>query len=341
MDANLSGGAQTHGGRQFFQSSGGRWAGERLLAAMAAGRKIGPGELRTLDTLPRDSWKAFDETAVREGMIRAPIVADLIEAKLTTPIANAMGKTMFEYDKVTDMEAAVVSLDGLARSDNDRVTFEPGNVPLPITHKDFNIGLRTLAASRESGEPLDTLQAAVSGGKVGEQIANMVINGGPTFGAATIYGLRTAPARNTGGFGTNGNWVQAAKTGENIYTDVSTMAAALRADRFYGPYWLRLPSAYAEVIGNDYKANSDRTIRERLLQIEGVEKISTDDQMPANNVVLFQATRDVVALANGEGVQTIQWDIYGGMAVAFKVFAIQVPIVRSTEAGRSGIYHMS
>lgn len=337
-------GARVHSANEFMRSgdSGGRWAGERLLAAIQAGRRLTPAELRTNATLPTDAWIAFDDVAIREGTIRSPLFAEVTAAGLTIPIPNALGKTMFQWDKVTDMEGASVSLDGLARTDNDRVEFEVGNVPLPITHKDFNIGLRTLSASRESGEPLDTLQAGIAGRLVGEALGGMLINGhAKKFGGASIYGLLTEPNRDGGNFGTNGNWSQyPTKTGDNILQDTKTAVAALRANRFPGPYWLVGPSAYADIVDNDYKANGDQTIAERMLKIDGLQRLIWDDQMPADNVVVFQATRDVVAIGNGEGIQTIQWDLYGGMAVAFKIFAIQVPIVRSTESGRSGIYHI-
>lgn len=335
---NVHGGARVESGRSVLKS--GRWAGERLLAAFQAGRPINPSELRTLATLPRDAWIAYDTAVVREGVIRAPVVADLIAAGLTIPIANAMGKTMFQYDDVSDMDPAVVSLDGRARSDNDAVEFGEGNVPLPITHKDFNIPLRKLEASRSAGQPLDTTQAEVASRLVMEKIEDMIFNGGPTFGGATIFGLLNHPDRNPGGFGTNGNWSQAAKTGADIFADVQGAITALRADRFYGPFWAYVPAAYGAVIDGDYKANSDRTIRERLLQIEGLTKITVADQMPADTVVIFQASRDVIALADGEQVQTVQWEIEA-MEIGMKVFAIQVPIIRSTQANRSGIYHMS
>ena len=37
----------------------------------------------------------------------------------------------------------------------------------------------------------------------------------------------------------------------------------------------------------------------------------------------------------------MQWDLYGGMAVAFKAMMIKVPLIRSTQANRSGVFHMA
>lgn len=338
---NYSPAAVERGG-VFFQAASGRWAGERMLRAMTAGRPLSPAELRSCDTLRKDEWKEIDSAVVEEAGLRLQGVADLIAAGLTRPIANAMGKTILEYPGIGDMDDAIVSMDGLARSDNDRVEFTNRSIPLPITHKDFNIGIRTLSASRNgSGEPLDTTQIRISSRKVSEMLERMLYRGGGTFAGAPIYGYTTHPNRNTGAFGTNGNWLQAAKTGANMLADVQTMKAALIADGFPGPYWLYLPGGYSTIMDNDYITSYPGSIRTRLLQVEGVTKISFTDQLAANNVVMVQATSDVVQWGLGEEVQPVQWDIYGGMAVAFKVFAIQVPILRTTQSGKSGIFHMS
>lgn len=336
-------GATIQGGASFMRAAAatGRWATERMLAALAEGRPIRASELRTLDTLRKDEWKAFDEALIEEATIRLRGVGDLLAAGLRIPVPNAMGKTLFEYEKVTDMEAAVMSLDGLARGDGDRQTFSLSQIPLPITHKDFNISLRTLEASRSRGESLDTTQVRTAGRLVAEMLEYTLFNGGPTFGAAPIYGYTNHPNRNTGTWVANGNWSGGSKTGENMLDDVLKMKLGLEADRFYGPYWLYLPSAYSTEIDEDFKAASDKTIRQRLLEVDGLERITVVDQMPANNIIMVQATRDVVVIVDGEALQTIQWDIYGGMAVAFKAFAIQVPLIRADAQGRCGVYHMS
>ena len=336
--------ARVDGGASFMRqaAASGRWAAERLRDAAMAGRKLTLAELRTCDTLRKDEWKAFDEALIAEGVIRIPTVGLLLSRGLNIPINNALGKTIFEYEKITDMEAAVVSLDGLARGDGDRQEFSLTSIPLPIIHKDFNISIRTLAASRERGESLDTTQAGTAGRLVTEELENMLINGGPQFGSATIPGLTTESNRNTGAHGTNGVWSDyPTKTGANMIADILTMKTALHSDRFYGPYGLVLPGNYDTVIDNDFKSESDDTIRDRILRIDGLDAIVVADQMTDSEMVMFQMTRDVAAILDGETLQTVQWDLHGGMAVAFKAMMIQVPLVRSTQADRSGIFHMS
>ena len=334
--------ASLSGGRAFLSSGSGRWAGEQLMRALKTRGTFAPADLRTLDTLRRDEWIAFDETLIEEATLRLRAVGAVIAAGLTVPVTGAMGKTIYQYEKMSEMNDAEISLDGRSRTEDDAATFSLSSLPLPITHKDFGINLRTLLASRSRGESLDTTQARVAGRKVAEKIESTFFLGGPTFGGNAVTGLLTQADRNTAAHGTNGLWSSyPTKTGANMLADVLTMMTALEGDRYYGPYILFLPRNYGVVIENDFKADSDKTIRQRLAEIDGIRSIVVCDQLTASNMVLAQASVDVMAVIDGEPVQTIQWDIEGGMEVRFKAMAIQVPLIRSDNSGRSGVFHMS
>ncbi len=325
---------------QQIMGGGGRWAGEQFLKALQEGKGLSPAALRTLDTLRKDEWIHLDEALIQEGTIRLQGVADLLGAGLTLPVGNAMGKTVFQYEKVTDMEPAITSLDGNVRGENDRQEFTLANLPLPITHKDFFLNLRTLMASRENGESLDTTQVRTAGRLCVEEQERMLFQGGRNWGGNTIFGYTTHPDRNLTTFVTNGDWGQVAKTGADMLADVIVMLTAAQADRYYGPYWLYVPADAAPNLSKDFKAESDKTIRQRLMEVEQVSAIRTVDQLPSGNVVMVQATIDVVAMVNGIPLQTIQWDINGGFTINFKAFQIQVPLIRSDADGRSGVIHM-
>lgn len=334
--------AKTEGGKAFWGGSSGRWAGEQLLKVLEAGGEISPAALRTLTTLRRDEWIAFDEALVEEGVIRLKGVADLLAAGLTIPVANAMGKTVFQYEQVTDMNPAQVSLDGASRTENDRQEFDIENLPLPITHKDFFINLRTLTASRNRGESLDTTQVRTAGRLVSEELERMLFQGGKTFGGNTIYGYMNHPNRNPVNFeAVGGAWANAAKTGAQIIADVLTMIAAAETDRYYGPYWLYVPRNSSVKLEEDFKANSDKTIRQRIMEIDGIRAVQTVDQLTASNIILVQATVDVTAMVEGIPLQTVQWDVQGGFVINFKAFQISVPLIRADAQGRSGVVHMT
>lgn len=332
--------AVVNDGRTFLKSAG-RWATEQLVKSLKAGKGLTINALRTADTLLKDEWIAYDTAVVEEGKIRLRGIADLVSQGLTQTIPNGLGKTLFQYETITDMEDAIVSMTGVVRSENDRPDMGIAGVPLPITHKDFNIDLRHLEASRQRGEGLDVTSARIAGRKCSEKAEEMLFIGGPKFAGFSIYGYTTHPSRNTTGFGTNGNWAAAAKTGADILADVQSMLAIAAGDRFYGPFVLYVDGTSKLNLTDDFKTTGDKSTRERLLELDEIVDIRSSDKLPANNVVLVQMSPEVVTLLIGEELQTVQWDLSGGFEVAFKALQIMVPLLRADPAGRSGIVHMS
>lgn len=331
--------------KALFGGATGRWATGMLKAALAEGRSLNAAALRTLDTLRKEDWEFFDDALVREGTIRLVGVGDLMGAGLVKNVPNALGKMVFGYEKVTDMDPATTSLDGLSRTPNDRLEFDLSQIPLPITHKDFFINLRALSASKESGQSLDTTQVAAAGRVVTEQLEKMLFQGGPTFGQLPIYGYMTHPDRiQTVSFDGSKHWGDPTKTGPSYLADLQAGKAALHANRMFGPYWVYVPADAGVYLDNDYVptggTNSTGTIRQRLAAVEGIRGIRVADQLPSGNVIIVQATEDVTCWVNGETLQTVQWDEYGGFEINFKAFAIGVPLIRSDIQGRSGVCHI-
>lgn len=323
----------------------GEWATQKYFEAIRAGKAFTPAALRDLDTLRHEEWKFFDEALVEEALIQLKGVADLRAAGLVRPVANSLGKTVFAYEKATFMDVAEVSLFGETATDNDKVEFQLNNLPLPMIHKDFFIPLRTLEASRNQNEPLDTTQVRTAGRVIAEMEEQLLFQGGPTFGGLPIYGYTNFPQRHHAGYGTGGDWTvanQGTKTGVQILDDLLTMIQALQADRFYGPYFLYVSRDSGPTLENDYNPTfSTKTIRERLEQVDGVQKVQVVDKLPNATVVLVNATMDTACWVQGESLQTVQWDSAGGMKLHFKAFEIGVPLLRSDIQGRCGLFHMA
>ncbi len=97
-------------------------------------------------------------------------------------------------------------------------------------------------------------------------------------------------------------------------------------------------------IENDYATTGgvviNKTIRERIESVQQIAGIHIADQLPTGNVLFVQMTMDNTCWVQGETLQTVQWDEYGGFQINFKAFQIAVPLIRSDAQGRSGIYHM-
>jgi len=294
-------------------------------------------------TLRRDEWKQLDEAVQMVSRERVTGIQSLRERGLVKTLTNGMGTTVFEYHEMTDSLEAAISMDGVNRGKNDRPGFTPKYMPLPIIHVDYQINARVLAASRNMGNALDTSQAEQAARRVIEKLEDLLFTDTTySFGGGVIYSYLSHPDRNPQTLSVN--WDAEAKTGKDIVDEVLAMKQKAIADRHYGPFELYVPTGYDTVLDKDYRDDArtySYTIRERILKIDGIDKIKVIDRMPANNVVLVQMTSDTVRLVDAMAIQNVQWGSEGNMTTNFKVMTIQVPQVRSDAAGRCGIVHLA
>lgn len=296
-------------------------------------------QVNTNGVLRRDEWKALDEAVLKISETRLVGIQDLISRNLTYNLGNAMGTTVLESHDSSDALEAEMTMDGVTRAKGDRPEFGTTYLPIPIIHADYEINSRVLAASRNMGNPLDTMLAERAARKVSEKLEAMLFtNVTYAFGGGTIYSYLNHPNRNTVSLGTA--WTS--ETGANIITKVLALKQASITDLHYGPWVLYIPTAYETVMDKDYDATTPgTTIRERILKIEGIQAVKVIDTLTAGNVLLVQMTSDVVRLVRGMGIQNVQWQTEGNFVNKYKVMTIQVPQIRSDQDGKSGIVHAS
>jgi len=297
--------------------------------------------LRTNAALRQDEWKVLDTAIITQAQNRLVVVKDVLSRGLTFNLANGLGTTILESENIGDMNAAQVSMDGVTRGQSDTVNYEVVGLPLPLIHKDYQIPIRKLNASRNRGEALDTTQAGLSSRKVADIAEDMLLNGySMTYGGYVIYGYTNHPNRNTVTLSVD--WDASAKTGKQIVDDILGMKQALIADKFFGPFALYVPTAYETRLDEDYSdAKGSNTVRERILAIKGIASVEVVDHMTANNVILVQMTEDVVREVIGLPLTNVEWESQGGMIFKFKVMEIMVPQIRADQAGNCGIAHLA
>lgn len=305
-------------------------------------------------TLRRDEWKALDDAVMRISTIRLTGINDLISRGLTFQLGNAMGTTVLEWHDIGDTLEAELSMDGLTRAKSDRVNYQHNYLPIPIIHADYQINNRALTVSRNMGNGLDVTMAEFAAQKVAMKLESMLFTDSKySYGEKdsrkqnTIYSFLNHPDRNQASL--SKAWDDPTKTPKEILTDVQNMMKQAAFAHKFGPYVLYIPAAYKFVLDEDYAfANTGTivggttlTIRERIMKLEGVSAIITVDMLPKDNVVMVQATPDVVRIVQGLPLQNVQWSVEGGFVHNFKVLTIQVPQIRSDQAGQSGIVHLA
>lgn len=292
-------------------------------------------------TLRKDDWKHLDDAIIKVSQPRLKAVGDLRAAGLTYTIPNGMGKTVLETETMSDINDASVSMDGLRPNANDRPVFELTNLPLPIIHKDFSFSARQVQASRNGGSPLDTTMAELAARKVAEEAEKLLLGVSAVanlynFGGGILYGYTNFISRMTR---TITSPVAAGWTGATLLADVLAMRTQSQNAFHYGPWVLYVAPAWDQYIDNDFKAASDKTIRNRIKECEGINDIRTLDYLTGFDMLLVQMTSDVVREVIAMDMTTLQWDTIGGLMLNFKVMAILVPQLRADQNGNTGIVH--
>ena len=298
-------------------------------------------------TLRKDEWIHLDTVVTQVARERLDFVQDLISMGLTFNLPNAMGHTVLQYQNQSDVSDATVSMDGINKGDADRPAYDLTSMPIPIIHKDFYFSAREIATSRNSGTPLDTSMAELCSRKVSETAEKLHLGtyGTYKFGGGNVYGLRNFPNRITT---TYSDWTATSKTAEQRFDDILTFLNTMRNNYQYGPYGIYVGGNLEQYLDEDYKANSDLTLRERILKI-GLDKgnntpgkirfVKALDYLSDDDIFVVRLASDVMQTVQGMDTTTLQWQTNGGMLYNFKVMAILVPRMRSDYNDKCGILH--
>jgi hypothetical protein len=306
-------------------------------------------------TLRKLEWAMWDQKILRAARLRLRAWADLA-ASNTFGGFNGMSKLLLEHETMADVGEAEADMDGVTEPRDDELAYQLQGLPLPIFQSGFRLTARRLAASRNSGTPLDSTRAEMAGRRVAELIEQTCIGvtTGVTYGGTnnvsygrtpTVYGYTNFPLRliyNTLHIPTDSAW-NAGKT----LGDVLAMRDTLLANRFYGPYMIYHSTDWDKYMDNDYILTggnvATQTLRNRLRQIEGVQDVRRLDFLNATSnpftLLMVQMTQEVARAVNGMDITTLQWETKGSMELNFKVMAIQVPQLRADYYGRCGILH--
>ena len=298
--------------------------------------------INTNATLRKDEWIDLEDQVITSARSRLVVIDDLIAGGLTYNVGG-LGTIISEWESASEMTDAQITMDGETVNNKDRQSFTLNGVPIPIIQKDFTIGERMLLASRQRGAGLDVTSGAEAGESVARASESMVFFGasiGASNSAGNSYsipGLTTFASRETG---TISDWSNPAVTAETILAEILAMVSALEtAQRSFGPYNLYIPGAYASRFREDFKANSDRTLMDRVLAEEVISKVRISDVLTTGNALLVDMNRRYIDLAMASDLTTVQWQSGSGFTNNFKSYAAWAPRIKSDYDGRCGVYH--
>lgn len=290
-------------------------------------------------TLRKDDWINLDQAIVKAATPRLKFIGDLRARGLQYTVPNGMGSTVLQTQTVSDINDAVISMDGLKSAGGDRPEFELTNLPLPIIHKDFHYSARQIATSRSNGSPLDTTTAEMAARKVAEEAEKLALGrlATYTYGGGTVYGLTnyTSVLTKVLTNPTDSLWTPA-----TLVAEILQMRGQSQAAYHYGPWAIYCSPNWDAFLDDDYSSQKgDLTLRERILKIDGIQSCLTLDYLQNYDLILVQTTSDIARIVVGMEITTLQWESNGGLQKNFKVMAILVPQFRKDHNGNTGIVY--
>lgn len=281
--------------------------------------------------LREDQTRQIEEALTAVARRDLVAVADLRNAGLTTSLRN-IGVTSFEFERVTPVDEAEQSMSILNLGRRDLVKFALTAIPVPVTVSQFMLDARQEAAGQGRGEPVSLTNVEEHTRSVMEKLEDTLCNGSDiVLGANTLPGYTNFGSRAQLSYiGTP--WDDPSLPLTTAVKDVLAMRTALRDNGFTGPYILYLPANYDGVIDDDYKAESDRTLRERLMAITGITQIKVLPSLPDSEVLLVQMTRSVAEAVIGQDISPVTWDTHGGLASHWAILAVMTFALKAAYA---------
>lgn len=295
-------------------------------------------------SLRKDEWILLDSKVLQVFRTRLRAYDDLRAAN-TMGGFDGMATPILQWETESDPGTAIVDMDGITTGNNDSPKFQLQSMPLPITRSDYHYSARQLAASRRIGMGLDVSSAESSARRVAEAIERTTIGTqvGMTFGAtpaggnaSTVFGYTNHPDRLV-------NTSLTVPDGTNGTTTVSEILGLLddlNAANVFGPFVIYHSTDWTQFLGDDYKADSDLTLQERIMAIEGVSDVRRLDELTTTFTLLIVELNSEGRTAraiNGMDITTVRWQDLGGRVENFSVMAIQVPNLRSDFNGNMGL----
>lgn len=305
-----------------------------------------PGNFNVNATLRKDEWLSLDLEILESYRERLVIVEDLRAAGMTQNVGG-LGVMISEWENASEITDAAIDMNGEppGTGKKDRQAFNLVGVPIPVIHKEFDIGERVLMASRTRGASLDVTTGLEASRACARTVEGMFFNGvAGVLGASnsagnvyTLYGLTNFPSRIQ--FSSLSDWSDPATSQETILDEILEMITVLESNRRYGPFSLYIPADVSFQFYGDYKSESDKTLMQRVMEDPRIKAVRVADTLDAGNVCMIEMTKSTLDIAEAAPESNIQWASGSGWTNHFQTFAALAPRLKTDYDGRCGILH--
>ena len=295
-------------------------------------------------SLSDDEWDTLDEA------VMTPLRNDLVLTQAMEGAGLTHDLQWWENESTWGLRGGMTdaehSMSLSTRSEEDVLAYGKQGVAVPYSIKDYRIEENHLERSRQMGTAIDTAMAAEAARQVAELVENTILYGAPELNWEDMRGnvLETPGLLNVSGRAqqpASGAW----SDGATAYGDIIEGMGILK-DRNFDPtgrgYWLLVGSAQDTQFENDYKAESDRSIRDKIAGHTNIGNVQYVPEMPDGEAVLLQPTERVIDLARlPDGPLNIEWSTHGGTEIHNKIYHLAAPRIKHDEEGQTGVVHFA
>lgn len=289
--------------------------------------------------LDKREWAALDRAIIQAVHLRLNGVQHLRDRGLVR--STTLAEMLSQWRVASERTAANVNMDGRSAVNKDRADKKVYGTPVPIISADYTIGRRELLASRSLGAGLDTTEASEAAQSVAEKGEDILFNGasGIVVGSDSVVGYTTLSARDTdtaanyggGDFGTI----------SNIVPTFLGMLNALSAKRYHGPFLAYVSDTQYHQMLEYYTDGSGQMALDRVKALPQIADVYPSDFLVSatGEVVLVQATPNVVQLIVGLELMNREWESPDGTELNYKVMMAIAPKLVTDFSGNAGIGH--
>lgn len=299
---------------------------------------------RALAPLPLHSEEMIDRIPVKVGRERLALFAAVLNAGLTIPIPNWLGRSELYWEETSDEGSAQESMNPSTRGESAMPDRKGARIPIFCTTSRFGFSIREMTMAQLNGAPLDVTEAENCMRRMNERFEETLINGSVVkSNGLTVPGILNAPNASSLAYGSNLAWDDPTKTGPAIKEDVLGMVDLLQAQRMYGPYELWLNTKYNNrAMNRDYHPTySTDSVRQALEMMDngagGKLKVNVADRIPVNRTIMLQMTSNVLDIGVGQEPAMISWQDGPKFDFNYLILGCMIPRVKTTYTGQSGI----
>jgi len=266
-------------------------------------------------------------------------ITDLMDGGLT--VDAAITDQLIGFENINEFQEAKQEMNPGSFDNNDTV-FTEDFVPNPITHSSFGIPWRQQGFNYKS-----SLGMAASIREVALKNEKTLFNGNADIAvsfnstAFTIFGYTTHPDRGTD---TISDWTLATSS-EAIITETVTAIGLMFSTQGgveNDSIILYVANDIWENLQNDFKANSDKTIMERLMQIAQIKAVKPAETLTSKNAVLVEMLSRTVQLGVAQDIIVVPHVKTNPMTKQWMTaYSAMVVHISSDSNSKTGIMHLS